>query len=79
MTETPHLAAYQGDLFDGIGPDVDTAFSTARRIELDEHSWIEHVPGWLHASNRLFDELLAETPWDSGTGRCGHSGPSNPG
>jgi alkylated DNA repair dioxygenase AlkB len=54
----------QGDLFEALGPAVDTGFTTRRRIELDETSWIEHAPGWLRASGSLFDELMATARWE---------------
>jgi alkylated DNA repair dioxygenase AlkB len=57
-------AARQGDLFEASGPAVDVEFSSARRIKLDETSWVEHVPGWLRASGTLFDELIACAPWE---------------
>jgi len=50
-------------LFEGLGPAIDNGFVTAQRIELDETSWLEHVPGWLRASGGLFDELMATAPW----------------
>jgi alkylated DNA repair dioxygenase AlkB len=62
--ETGAPASTQDDLFEGLGPAIDADFTTARRIELDETSWIEHVPGWLRASGRLFDELMATAPWE---------------
>jgi alkylated DNA repair dioxygenase AlkB len=52
------------DLFEAAEPAIDDAFSTARRIELDPTSWIEHVPGWLRGSAALFDELRATAPWE---------------
>ncbi|MGD0702034.1 MAG: alpha-ketoglutarate-dependent dioxygenase AlkB [Trebonia sp.] len=60
----PAPAMLQGDLFGGLGPAIDAGFTTARRIELDETSWIEHVPGWLRAGGSLFDELMATAPWE---------------
>jgi alkylated DNA repair dioxygenase AlkB len=54
----------QGDLFEDLGPVIDAGFTTARRIELDETSWIDKVPGWLRASGSLFDELTATAPWE---------------
>ena len=60
----PAPAARQGDLFESLGPAIDAGFTTARRIELDATSWIEHVPGWLRASGALFDELMATAPWE---------------
>jgi hypothetical protein len=41
----------QPALFDGLEPAVDVEFSTARRIDLDATSWLEHVPGWLQGSD----------------------------
>lgn len=69
MTETPPRgvsapASRQGDLFESLGPAVDAGFAGARRIELDETSWIEHVPGWLRASGSLFDELIVTASWE---------------
>lgn len=67
MTQTQPadaLAQRQGDLFDDLPTAVDTRFTTAQRIALDETSWVEHVPGWLQGSGVLFDELLATAPWE---------------
>lgn len=52
------------DLFEGLDPMVDTTFATTRRVPLDGTSWIEHVPGWLQGSRRLFDQLMAGAPWE---------------
>jgi alkylated DNA repair dioxygenase AlkB len=60
----PGPSIRQGDLFEVLGPAVDVGFSTARRIELDATSWVEHVPGWLRAGGALFDELMATAPWE---------------
>ena len=35
----------------------------ARRVQLDAHSWVEHVPEWLAEADALFDELLAVPEW----------------
>ena len=61
---SPGRGPRQGDLFEELGPALDDGFTTARRIELDATSWIEHVPGWLHASGALFDELMATASWE---------------
>lgn len=60
----PASTVRQGDLFEDLGPAIDVGFTTARRIKLDETSWIEHAPGWLRASGILFDELMATAPWE---------------
>jgi alkylated DNA repair dioxygenase AlkB len=52
------------DLLSLQEPMVDADFTTARRIDLDATSWIEHVPGWLQGSDRLFRELLETAPWE---------------
>lgn len=63
-SEARRPAGRQGDLFEAPGPAVDLEFTKARRIKLDETSWVEHVPGWLQASGTLFDELMACAPWE---------------
>jgi alkylated DNA repair dioxygenase AlkB len=60
----PIPAGRQGDLFEASGQAVGAGFAAARRLQLDETSWIEHVPGWLPASDALFDELMASAPWE---------------
>jgi alkylated DNA repair dioxygenase AlkB len=51
-------------LFDSGDPAVDPTFAGARRLALDAHSWVEHVPGWLSGADRLFEELLAGAGWE---------------
>ena len=43
----PHLHL-QGSLFGFDEPAVDGTFGGVRRTHLDDHSWIDHAPGWLH-------------------------------
>jgi alkylated DNA repair dioxygenase AlkB len=62
------LTAEQGTLSardDRDGPDRE--FSTARHIALDDTSWIEHVPDWLHDGGVLFAELMAAASWEQKT------------
>lgn len=56
--------AVQPTLFDDAPLGVDATFASARRWQLDEHSWVEHVPGWLSGSAELFDRLLAASGWE---------------
>ena len=42
---------------------VDATFATAKRIALDEHSWVEVVHDWLSGSEKLFDLLATGVPW----------------
>jgi alkylated DNA repair dioxygenase AlkB len=55
---------HQASLFDTGEPRVDATFSSARRIALDTHSWVEVVPGWLHGADRLFADLEATARWE---------------
>ena len=48
----------QGSLFGVCEPDVDTRFLETRRVDLDEHSWIDYTPGWLNGADTVFNELL---------------------
>lgn len=43
---------------------IDTAFTTAHRIALDDTSWVEYVPRWLAGSDRLLAALLATPGWE---------------
>jgi len=54
----------QPTLFDAETLGLDPALAAARRTHLDEHSWVEHVPGWLSGSAELFEHLLAAQGWE---------------
>jgi alkylated DNA repair dioxygenase AlkB len=58
--------AWQGSLFDDNEREP-LSFAGLRRDALDEHSWLDVVPGWVPDHAELFDELLAEAPWQQGT------------
>lgn len=64
VDESLQRIAQQVDLLDGLEPEVDADFTAATRIQLDETSWIEHVPGWLQGSGHLFRELVETAPWE---------------
>lgn len=38
-------------------------FDRVERIQLDAHSWLEIVRGWLPGHDELFAELLRDAPW----------------
>jgi alkylated DNA repair dioxygenase AlkB len=57
------LSGYQGGLFDEFPTVIDHSFHGALRVQLDETSWIEHVPNWISGSERLFKDLLRSAPW----------------
>jgi alkylated DNA repair dioxygenase AlkB len=42
----------------------DRSFARLERIELDEASWVDHAPGWIEGSDRLFEEVLAGRDWE---------------
>jgi alkylated DNA repair dioxygenase AlkB len=58
---------HQASLFDVAVLDADRTFATARRIPLDEHSWLEYVPSWLGGSDELFNELRDLADWEQRT------------
>ncbi|WP_296554672.1 alpha-ketoglutarate-dependent dioxygenase AlkB [Pigmentiphaga sp.] len=54
----------QGDLFEsGARFSIDTSFETARRFALDDHSWIEIVPGWMSGASLLYEQMRSRVPW----------------
>jgi alkylated DNA repair dioxygenase AlkB len=54
----------QADLFSSPASlAIDTTFASAKRTALDEHSWVERVPGWISGPDTLFEHLAAAVPW----------------
>jgi alkylated DNA repair dioxygenase AlkB len=54
----------QLDLFAaGAAPGFDPAFRSLVRTPLSHGAWIDHVPGWVHGHDALFDELEHDLPW----------------
>ncbi|RZS85325.1 alpha-ketoglutarate-dependent dioxygenase AlkB [Pigmentiphaga kullae] len=54
----------QSDLFERSARfSIDTSFGTARRFALDDHSWIEIVPGWMSGASLLYEQLRNGAPW----------------
>ncbi|MFF5426209.1 MULTISPECIES: alpha-ketoglutarate-dependent dioxygenase AlkB [unclassified Streptomyces] len=59
----PDLPGFQGSLFDqgtDIGPGP---LHGLRRTELAGGAWVDHLPGWFHGADALFEELVAHVPW----------------
>ncbi|MGZ4723480.1 MAG: alpha-ketoglutarate-dependent dioxygenase AlkB [Ilumatobacteraceae bacterium] len=54
---------WQQCLFAFEEPSIDGDFSTVTRTWLDDHSWIDHAPRWLHGADRVFAELIAVLSW----------------
>lgn len=48
----------------GTRPTPDTTFANVERTMLDEHSWIDLVPGWLTGQQELFSQLATEAGWE---------------
>jgi len=53
---------HQGSLFGQLEAGFDQEFCGATRSGLDATTWVEHVPGWLDGSDRVFDELVERLP-----------------
>jgi alkylated DNA repair dioxygenase AlkB len=43
---------------------IDRSFKTARRVALDDETWIDVVPGWMSGSRALLEQLAASAPWE---------------
>ncbi|WP_030197129.1 alpha-ketoglutarate-dependent dioxygenase AlkB [Streptomyces sp. NRRL S-87] len=55
-----HLQASLFDQTDEIrlGP-----LTGLERTELGSGAWVDHLPGWLHGADALFERLAADVPW----------------
>jgi alkylated DNA repair dioxygenase AlkB len=42
---------------------VDATFAAAQRTQLDRHSWVDIVPGWISGAEVLFDALQKAVGW----------------
>ena len=62
----PHVP-FQPTLFDRDPVSVDAAFSTLKRVQLDADAWVDHAPGWVRGSDRLFLDLLDARDWGQRT------------
>ncbi|MCA1726197.1 MAG: alpha-ketoglutarate-dependent dioxygenase AlkB [Actinobacteria bacterium] len=56
-------------MFEAAGEDVfiDRTFGSLTRLELDQTSWVDHAPGWLSGSDRVFQEVLESRDWGQRT------------
>ncbi len=59
--------SFQPTLFDGAPVSVDRSFAALERVRLDAEAWVDHVPGWVRGSDRLFLELLEARTWGQHT------------
>jgi hypothetical protein len=58
------IGASQLRVFGGSETRFDPAFASARRVELDEGSWLDHVPGWLSHDEALLAGLATSAAWE---------------
>ena len=58
---------WQPSLFDGDPPALDVSYAGLRRLQLDEHSWVDDCPGWLTGSDVVFATLAQEARWQQRT------------
>src|SRR3954468_251990 len=58
---------WQPSLLDGGLPATDASFRRLTRLQLDEHSWVDHCPGWLSGSDEVFASLSGEARWQQRT------------
>jgi alkylated DNA repair dioxygenase AlkB len=61
---TAPVDSFQPGLFDEDEPSLDLSFATARRVQLDETAWVEHVPGWLAGSGQVLGMALDTIVWE---------------
>lgn len=64
----PSSVIGQRSLFGSLDPEYDPSFRELTRLDLDGRTWVDHVPGWLTGSDRMFDELTSELPFRQRTG-----------
>jgi alkylated DNA repair dioxygenase AlkB len=54
---------WQQCLFAFEDPAIDHAFTGVARTRLDDDSWVDYAPRWLHGADMVFAELIAGLPW----------------
>ncbi len=47
----------------GQEPSIDRDFAGLTRIQLDKHSWLDYVPGWVRGHDDLFAQLAEKADW----------------
>ncbi|HEX8760909.1 MAG TPA: alpha-ketoglutarate-dependent dioxygenase AlkB [Pseudonocardiaceae bacterium] len=55
---------FQPSLFGAGNPAADKMYSTLRRCQLDDESWVDVAPAWLSGADTLFEELAGSAAWD---------------
>ena len=62
MSPSPGLH-WQPSLFAVEPADIDRAFEGVERIRLDDEAWVDHRPGWVAGSDRLFEAVFEGRGW----------------
>lgn len=62
--EVSQLGLFEAAPKDHSSPVIDASFGTTIRTQLDETSWVDHVPGWLSGSDWLLQQLLSVPTWE---------------
>jgi alkylated DNA repair dioxygenase AlkB len=55
--------AWQPSLLDDGVARFDASYDGLRRIQLDEHAWVDYCPGWLRGADAVMGELLTSADW----------------
>src|SRR5262245_27611687 len=53
----------QPSLFGQGEPGFDASFEGLRRIPLAQRAWVDHLPGWVHGHEALFEALWSGVRW----------------
>ena len=65
----PSDLSWQPSLLDSGTLGIDEAFAELARIHLDPQSWVDHAPGWVSGSDRLFGDVHEGRQWSQRTRR----------
>jgi alkylated DNA repair dioxygenase AlkB len=67
----PPALDWQPTLLSSLGDttSIDRAFTRARRIDLDDNAWVEHVSSWVQGADALFERIVGDAPWEHRTVR----------
>lgn len=63
MRVVPELVWQPSLLSSAEAVDFERSFSSVRRIELDDRSWVDHSPGWVSGADELFWQVLTSRDW----------------
>jgi alkylated DNA repair dioxygenase AlkB len=55
---------FQPSLFGAGNPAPDESYSTLRRCQLDDESWVDVAAAWMSGADTLFEELAGSPVWD---------------